>query len=58
MMAYAEPNCFIGIIFGTDGHIADGTSENEMPRITMIMMANHQALRIGKANKMCTVVTS
>ena len=31
MMAYAEPSCFIGIIFGTDGHIADGTRENAIP---------------------------
>ena len=30
-MAYAEPKSFIGIIFGTEGHIADGTNEKAIP---------------------------
>ena len=50
MIAYAEPSCFIGIIFGTDGHIADGTSENAIPSTIITRIANHHTFRIGNAN--------
>ena len=50
MIAYAEPNCFIGIILGTEGHIAEGTSEKAIPKRTITITANHQTLSKGIAN--------
>ena len=55
MRAYAVPRSFIGIIFGTDGHMADGTSPKATPRISIMAMAITQEL-IGKANTTCTKV--
>ena len=38
------------IIFGTDGHKAAGTNENDTPRIAMIATANTFDGKIGKRN--------
>ena len=36
-----KANCFSGIIFGTDGHIADGTKEKAIPNTIITIVANH-----------------
>ena len=55
--AYAVPNCFSGIIFGTEGHMAEGTNENAMPKTIIINVANHHSFRIGSVKRKCTPIS-
>ena len=48
--AYAVPNLFSGIIFGTEGHIAEGTSEKAIPNRITSTSAINQLSRNGKEN--------
>ena len=47
---YAEPRIRSSMIFGTDGHKAAGTNENETPRIAMIAIANPLDGNAGSKN--------
>src|SRR5512133_1609642 len=56
--AYAEPSCFSGMILGTEGHMAEGTSENPMPSIIIRNMATGVWLRNGTENNAWTAISS
>ena len=46
-MPYAVPSCFSGIIFGTEGHIAEGTNDKATPRSIIIAIASGVDVKKG-----------
>ena len=45
--AYVVPSCFSGMILGTDGYMAEGTSEKPIPRMIIRIIAIGVVLRKG-----------